>query len=228
MVMKDGECFEEGTYEELTTKDVNLASLIGEYMEIEDPDQIDELINEIRLETVINDDETQDQLDSVVVTDSKNIPLKEPSLPFTRTLSKSDAHEATINRIVELNSHTIQNLIINEQTISKMIERNNLTILGGAGKTRTMGTQVNRELNVTAKAVERNQLTIHSLNEREGMAPMIDSELKSKRKDSKVSFHVYLDYFQKSTGFGLTLLMIITFFFMATVRFFSGKFIDSH
>src|SRR5688572_17694310 len=134
MVMKDGECFEEGTYEELTTKDVNLASLIGEYMEIEDPDQIDELINEIRLENVIDEhDETQDQLDSVV-TDPKSIPLKEFSLPFTRTQSKSDAHEATINRIVELNSHTIQNININEQTISKMIERNNLTILGGAGK----------------------------------------------------------------------------------------------
>src|ERR1051325_1794948 len=116
MVMKDGECFEEGTYEELTTKDVNLASLIGEYMEIEDPDQIDELINEIRLEQVIDElDETQDQLDSIVVTDSKNTPNpKEHSLPFTRTLSKSDAHEATINRIIELNSHTIQNSNINE------------------------------------------------------------------------------------------------------------------
>src|SRR5436190_23722604 len=197
MVMKDGECFEEGTYEELTTKDVNLASLIGEYMEIEDPDQIDELINEIRLDKVIDEhDETQDQLDSVVITESKSTPL---SLPYTRTQSKSDANEFTINRIVELNSHTIQNSNINEQTISKMIERNNLTVLGGAGKTRMMGTQVNREFNITAKAVERNQLTIHSLNDREGISPMIDSD---RRKDFKISYHVYLDYFQKSTGFG--------------------------
>jgi hypothetical protein len=224
MVMKDGECFEEGTYEELTTKDVNLASLIGESMEIEDPDQIDELINEIRLETVI-DDETQDQLDSVVIADPKNAPS---SLPFTRTQSKSDANEATINRIVELNAHTIQNSNINEQTISKMIERNNLTVLGGAGKTRVMGTQVNRELNITAKAVERNQLTIHSLNEREGITPMFDSELKSRKKDPKISYRVYLDYFQKSTGFVLTLLMIGSFFFMATVRIFSGNFDNKH
>ncbi|EXX63324.1 P-loop containing nucleoside triphosphate hydrolase protein [Rhizophagus irregularis DAOM 181602=DAOM 197198] len=219
MVMKDGECFEEGTYDELITKDVNLASLIGEYMEIEDPDQIDELINEIRLEKVAEEIDESDGLESLVVADSKNNSnLKEYPLSFTRTQSKSEAHEATINRIVELNSHTIQNANINEQTISKMIERNNLTILGGAGKTRMMGTQVNRELNVTAKAVERNQLTIHSLNEREGITPIIDSD---RRKEPKVSLHVYLDYFRKSTGFSLTLLMIISFFLMAAVRFFS-------
>ncbi len=157
--MKDGKCFEEGTYEELTTNDVNLASLIGEYMEIEDPDQIDdiELISDIRLESV---DELQEPpLDVVVVSDSKN----GANLEYSPT----DANEATIHRLAELNSHT--NVNINEQTISKMIERNNLTVLGGAGKTRMMGAQVNRELNVTAKAVERNQLTIHSLNERDAM-----------------------------------------------------------
>ncbi|GET01001.1 multidrug resistance-associated protein 4 isoform X1 [Rhizophagus clarus] len=139
MVMKDGECFEEGTYDELTTKDVNLASLIGEYMEIEDPDQIDELINEIRLEKVAEELDESDGLESLMVADSRNNhTLKEYPLSSNRTQSKSDAHEATINRIVELNSHTIQNANINEQTISKMIERNNLTILGGAGKTRMM------------------------------------------------------------------------------------------
>ncbi|CAI2185406.1 19084_t:CDS:10 [Funneliformis geosporum] len=218
MVMKSGECFEEGTYEELTTKDVNLASLIGEYMEIEDPDQIDELINEIRLEPVM-DELDEPPLDSIYVTESKNGTNLEYSIPFTRTPSKSEANEATINRIAEINSHTMQ-ASINEQTISKMIERNNLTILGGAGKTRMMGTHVNRELNVTAKAVERNQLTIHSLNEREIM-PMIDSEPRSRRKEPKVGYRVYLDYFQKSTGFGLTFLMILSFFFMATIRFLS-------
>ncbi|CAG8563696.1 7307_t:CDS:10 [Funneliformis caledonium] len=219
MVMKGGQCLEEGTYEELTTKDVNLASLIGEYMEIEDPDQIDELINEIRLEPVI-DELDEPQLDSIYVTECKNATNLEFPLPFTRTHSKSEANEATINRIAEINSHTIQ-ASINEQTISKMIERNNITILGGAGKTRMMGTQVNRELNVTAKAVERNQLTIHSLNDREIITPMIDSEPRSRRKESKVGFRVYLDYFRKSTGFGLTFFMIILFFFMATVRFIS-------
>nr|CAG8514555.1 14497_t:CDS:10 [Entrophospora candida] len=56
MVMRDGECFEEGTYEELEKKDVNLASLVGEYMEIEDPDLIDELIGEIRLEPVLDEE----------------------------------------------------------------------------------------------------------------------------------------------------------------------------
>ncbi|CAJ0761611.1 2596_t:CDS:10, partial [Entrophospora sp. SA101] len=69
MVMRDGECFEEGTYEELEKKDVNLASLVGEYMEIEDPDLIDELIGEIRLEPVLDEemDNEPEELQSVVV-----------------------------------------------------------------------------------------------------------------------------------------------------------------
>ncbi|CAJ0826635.1 2238_t:CDS:10 [Entrophospora sp. SA101] len=210
MVMRDGECFEEGTYEELEKKDVNLASLVGEYMEIEDPDLIDELIGEIRLEPVLDEemDNEPEELQSVVVLNAMG-----------RTLTNTDADEQTISRIIEKNAHTIQNSSINEHTISQIIERNNLTVLGGAGRTRMMGNQVNRELNVTAKAVERNQLTIHSINEREDMSLMPDSE--TKRNEPKISWQCCVDYFNKSTGFTLTFLMILSFFLIAAVRIFS-------
>ncbi|CAJ0752734.1 11702_t:CDS:2, partial [Entrophospora sp. SA101] len=136
-----------------------------------------------------------------------------------RTLTNTDADEQTISRIIEKNAHTIQNSSINEHTISQIIERNNLTVLGGAGRTRMMGNQVNRELNVTAKAVERNQLTIHSINEREDMSLMPDSE--TKRNEPKISWQCCVDYFNKSTGFTLTFLMILSFFLIAAVRIFS-------
>ncbi|CAJ0909146.1 405_t:CDS:2, partial [Entrophospora sp. SA101] len=88
MVMRDGECFEEGTYEELEKKDVNLASLVGEYMEIEDPDLIDELIGEIRLEPVLDEemDNEPEELQSVVVLNAMG-----------RTLTNTDADEQTIS-----------------------------------------------------------------------------------------------------------------------------------
>src|SRR5947208_16051232 len=98
MVMKDGECIEEGTYEELKQKDVNVASLVGEYMEIEDPDLIDELIGEIRLEPVLDEemDSEPEELQSVVVEEDSgsNRPVATIDLNVIgRTLSNTDANE---------------------------------------------------------------------------------------------------------------------------------------
>ncbi|CAG8560785.1 11267_t:CDS:10, partial [Racocetra persica] len=224
IVMKNGECTEEGTYDELIKKDVSLASLINEYMEIEDPDQIDELINEIRLEPVhVDDDENVDDLDIVVTDYSRQINFSNNTnnhtLTLNRTISNTEANEHTISRIMELNIHTPQD--INERTISKVIERNNLAVLSGAGRTRVMGPKVNREMNFTAVAVEKNQLTIHSLNEREGIAPAIEFDARAKRKEFKAGFGVYLDYFRKSTGLGLSFLMMSLFFIMTAIRIFS-------
>ncbi|CAG8706574.1 22409_t:CDS:10 [Dentiscutata erythropus] len=217
IVMKNGECVEDGTYAELIEKDVSLASLINDYVEIEDPDQIDELINEIRLEPVPDEDNNIDDFDIIATDYSRDANLNN-SLSLNRTLSNTEVNEHTISRIIERNTHTSQD--INEITISKLIERNNLSVLSGAGKTRVMGPKVNREMNATAVAVEKNQLTIHSLNEREGIPPIIiDSE--ARKKDSKAGFNVYLDYFRKSTGLGLTFLMISLFFIMTAIRIFS-------
>ncbi|CAG8489567.1 4162_t:CDS:10 [Cetraspora pellucida] len=193
IVMKNGECIEEGTYDELIKNDVSLASLINDYVEIEDPDQIDELINEIRLEPFHGDDDDNiDDLDIVITDYSREInPINNNfnnSLALNRTISNTEANEHTISRIMELNIHTPQN--INEKTISKVIERNNLSVLSGAGRTRVMGPKVNREMNFTAVAVEKNQLTIHSLNERDGVTPIIEFEAKAtKKKEFKAGFN---------------------------------------
>ncbi|RKP06702.1 P-loop containing nucleoside triphosphate hydrolase protein, partial [Thamnocephalis sphaerospora] len=47
LIMSDGHCIEQGTYRELVAKDLNLATLIGESIEIEDPYLVDDLVEEI-------------------------------------------------------------------------------------------------------------------------------------------------------------------------------------
>ncbi|KAF9973931.1 hypothetical protein BGZ73_002800 [Actinomortierella ambigua] len=50
VVMKNGSVEAQGGFQELMASDVNLARIVDESMEIEDPDQIDELTSELRLE----------------------------------------------------------------------------------------------------------------------------------------------------------------------------------
>ncbi|CAG8541755.1 6472_t:CDS:10 [Ambispora leptoticha] len=137
MVMKDGSCDEQGTYEELIAKDVNLASLIGEYMEIEDPDQIDELIREVKK--------------------------------------------------------------------TAKIARHNTIQFGSKRPT----------------AIERNQLTIHSLNERDGIAFMNSDSRTKKPNEGEVDWKVYLEYLNKYTGFWGSFIVIFFFFLVQGVKLFS-------
>ncbi|ORY95166.1 hypothetical protein BCR41DRAFT_375894 [Lobosporangium transversale] len=57
IVMKAGSVEAQGTFDELMAKDVNLARIVEESMEIEDPDQIQELMSEVRLEPSAEGDE---------------------------------------------------------------------------------------------------------------------------------------------------------------------------
>ncbi|KAF9098810.1 Multidrug resistance-associated protein 4 [Mortierella sp. AD031] len=55
IVMKGGSVEAQGTFTELMAQDINLARIVDESMEIEDPDQIQELMNEVRLEPPVDD-----------------------------------------------------------------------------------------------------------------------------------------------------------------------------
>lgn len=59
IAMKAGSVEAQGTYEELMAQDVNFARIVQESMEIEDPDQIHELINEIRLEPTVEEEDDE-------------------------------------------------------------------------------------------------------------------------------------------------------------------------
>ncbi|KAF9384264.1 Multidrug resistance-associated protein 4 [Podila verticillata] len=59
IAMKAGSVEAQGTYDELMAQDVNFARIVQESMEIEDPDQMHELINEIRLEPTVEEDDDE-------------------------------------------------------------------------------------------------------------------------------------------------------------------------
>jgi len=222
MVIKDGTNVKEGTYEELI-KDVDLASLIGEYVEIEDPDQVDELLSSVQLEPS-NVEESSEELEAVVIVDAEDPSLERNSVQLG-DMPTPQADDPSVSKAIDRESQNLQGLNINERTLSTAIERHSTIVLSGAGKARIMGGLVNRELNATAMAVERNQLTIHSVTGRDGIAPMYDSGMKSRRgQDGNVGFKVYLDYMRYSTGLGMSIAVISLFFLVHALRIFGGTY----
>ncbi|CAO3569994.1 unnamed protein product [Mortierella alpina] len=84
IVMKGGSIEVQGTFAELMAQDVNLARIVDASMEIEDPDQIQELMSEIRLEPT---SETADA---------------DPSSPSSLLAEKGLDHQMTIPRTVTI------------------------------------------------------------------------------------------------------------------------------
>ncbi|KAF9120602.1 Multidrug resistance-associated protein 4 [Mortierella sp. 14UC] len=134
------------------------------------------------------------------------------------------ANEQTIHRIREMNAHTIQNQMINEQTISRMIERNQMTILGSMGQNRLTFSSL-----LVAWAVERNQLTIHSLSGREGgmlsggggRGERLDLGFGVKSRDVVSGWSVTKAYLRKGTGMGVSIAVALVFLATHGLRIFS-------
>ncbi|RUO96873.1 P-loop containing nucleoside triphosphate hydrolase protein, partial [Jimgerdemannia flammicorona] len=280
LVMENGICTEQGSYSTLLANDVNLASLIGDSIEIEDPSLIDEMMNEVRLEpgpsgvhrnstSAPNSARPSATLEEVrsegsihltvpgnpakrpasasrrpsstgVVT--MPITFREPDPPSRPSFHQPSPSEsmvqhdvATINRIIEQNSHTIQSMNITPQTIAQYVERTQLTILSGAGIPGTGGggetTRVvnNTDVNAMQKAIEKNQLTIHSLADVEvgPGAAILDPETglvvvrKQRRRKKATEFVLWWGYIKRKTGAMLGILMLVGFFLVWGVRVFS-------
>ncbi|KAI8360647.1 P-loop containing nucleoside triphosphate hydrolase protein [Mortierella sp. GBAus27b] len=275
IVMKNGSVEAQGTFSELMAKDVNLARVVEESMEIEDPDQIQELMSEIRLGTADDTDSAPpsnppisekaagksraslkrspssristsgsvdegEELNSISVHGRSSVrgnrvgSSTQPTMLPPRPLSGSGlgtsnnytaTNEQTIHRLRELNAHTIQNQMINEQTISKMIERNQMTILGSGPRQRVSPAPANREENAMARAVERNQLTIHSLTGREGGSSGRDERLDLgygvKSRGVVPGWSVAKAYLRKGTGMGMSMAVAMAFLITHALRIFS-------
>ncbi|KAF9905921.1 hypothetical protein EC991_001162 [Linnemannia zychae] len=115
IVMKGGSIEAQGTFTELMAQDVNLARIVDESMEIEDPDQIQELTNEVRLEPPVDDIGSG-------VTSPPTSPTSEKSinqpLPMSRTIGlshgntgkgRSSSDEKSLNN-TELSTVTVHGL----------------------------------------------------------------------------------------------------------------------
>ncbi|KAF9427097.1 hypothetical protein BGZ94_005480 [Podila epigama] len=93
IAMKAGSAEAQGTYDELMAQDVNFARIVQESMEIEDPDQVHELINEIRLEPPAEEDE--DDEDNGAGASSAHPPV-------SPTSEKMPDHQLTIPRSITI------------------------------------------------------------------------------------------------------------------------------
>ncbi|KAG0297659.1 hypothetical protein BGZ98_000528 [Dissophora globulifera] len=91
IVMKSGSIEVQGTFEELMAKDVNLARIVEESMEIEDPDQIQELLSEVRLEPTEEEDTNGGSA----------------SVPTSPTIEKSLDNRLTISRTVTIQRDSV-------------------------------------------------------------------------------------------------------------------------
>ncbi|ORX88735.1 P-loop containing nucleoside triphosphate hydrolase protein [Basidiobolus meristosporus CBS 931.73] len=139
------------------------------------------------------------------------------------TTNNTDANELTIHRLIELNARTATRAeatsSADEQTVVKIIERNQLTVIGGGAP--LMGQALpNRELNSMAKAIEQNQLTIHSLHHGVGgNSSEVEENETQAQKLSSITKYKY--YFQGSPGVTITIAVIVLFFVVHAVRTFS-------
>ncbi|KAG0021359.1 Multidrug resistance-associated protein 4 [Entomortierella chlamydospora] len=107
IVMKGGSIEAQGTFDELMANDVNLARIVEESMEIEDPDQIQELMSEIRLEPAMDDPDVGSGSSPVNPTTEKNLTIQRGT--FGRSLSgRFNSLGATDTGVEDLNSISVQ------------------------------------------------------------------------------------------------------------------------
>ena len=245
IVMKNGTCIESGTYQELLDKDVNFANLVGESVAIEDPYVVDDLVNEINFLPVLDDhevidggidrrslfeevDHDADELEladlnddspsrSAVDSHSQHtgavITFGETPKPPRIGPANVEANQATIHRIQAMNAHTSQSANINEFTLSRYIETRQMSVIDGYNPYQT--THHGPGL---ARAVERHQLTIHSLRH-EDEQMLYNGVPISSRKIRKVPMRkVYRSYLRRSTGIWVSAAVIVLFALVQSVR----------
>ncbi|KAF9183628.1 hypothetical protein BGZ51_003895 [Haplosporangium sp. Z 767] len=163
IVMKSGSVEAQGTFKELMAKDVNLARIVDTSMEIEDPDQIQELMSEIRLEPTI-DDHGEGPSSPTRLTTEKNFD-HQLSLPRTTTISRGESgrgyrfstDEKADNELSTITVRGLSNATKNGKMSSSVHNRPNLLAQRSHSMSGT-GTGISNNLSA-------NEQTIHRLRE---------------------------------------------------------------
>ncbi|KAJ3235760.1 hypothetical protein HDU81_000178 [Chytriomyces hyalinus] len=188
LVLKNGRLIEQGTFSELKAKKVNFSAWVNDYVPIDDDpqgllDQVSEIKLDMPAQGTIRGPSAVSHFANRLGSDISTTKARSPfgrqgpihkSSPLANTAnvitndvelsilagSTEEANSYTIKAIMELNNASVQNTQINEQTISKMIERNQLSVLAG-GPSRPPANFSNQD--PVTKAIEANQLTVHSM-----------------------------------------------------------------
>ncbi|KAG0056100.1 hypothetical protein BGZ83_006361 [Gryganskiella cystojenkinii] len=168
IAMKAGSIEVQGTFQELMEKDVNLARIVDESMEIEDPDQIHELTNEIRLEPSSDDENNAGTFASPAATPEK--PLDNHlTIPRTVTIQQPTNGKGSSARFPdyekrtegeELNNISVRGLANFARSVGSSSVNNRPNLLSTRSHSMTQAGSSNGDSNATA-----NEQTIHRLRE---------------------------------------------------------------
>lgn len=240
-VMKSGKCIEQGNYADLMASDVDLAALVGESIEIEDPNAIDDIHDdEVLLLSDLPNSEAATQLTlgpsaDAPAKDSPRVSVETSSQPTrpgpygnmpTVTFSRTNTIEKSSGANPDLNEITISRMIergaqgSNEEHISKILDRHQLSVLGGAGLAINTST-VQTENNALARAMERNQMTIHSLHYQDQFDDSdLDEEERLKQR-RRLRRRLYLRYFREAPGLYVTVLVTVLFMMVHAIRLYN-------
>ncbi|KAI9294503.1 hypothetical protein K502DRAFT_365790 [Neoconidiobolus thromboides FSU 785] len=272
-VMRSGKCTEQGKYEELMASDIDFAALVGESIEIEDPNGIDDVLGDDFLLSDLPNNENQRNSPEVLSSSNDNgngytnkplikivensgravnhnfMPKAEnskkedqveendnetkegnektfmPSVSFSRTntiekgnplATQAELNEITVSRMLERADMSGHNEIV-----SKIIDKTQMSVIGGAGLAINTST-VQTENNALARAMERNQLTIHSLHYQDNPDEddYLDEEERVKAR-RKLRRKLYLKYFKEGYGLTLTLITVIFSLFVHAIRIYN-------
>jgi ABC-type lipoprotein export system ATPase subunit len=161
IVMQAGKIIERGSYDEMKLRDVNFSGWVTDVIHIEDdPNGLFENVTEIRLDPITS------------MTPKSESPLsfspRPPSRKTTRrsplAVQKPINAETTpgIQQIIDLNSQSVQNTQLTEHNITKMIERGQNSIISGTLQ-RPPANFANQD--ILSRAIELNNLTVHSIHD---------------------------------------------------------------
>ena len=210
IVMADGKILDQGNYQDLKTRNVNLSTYVNDYYPIDDdPYGLLDQVNEIRLPTsrVFTRRRT-----SLFASSLGPSPL---STEITQALTQDDDPEAV--KSITRNPTTIQASTLNEKTISKIIERNQLSVLNSSSQRKPPINFSSQD--IVLSTIQQNSLTVHSEFDLDvGQTGQLDDEFMNQGSLNNNPLFYYDNYIKEKTGRFLAYSVVLIFFIVQGIR----------
>jgi ABC-type multidrug transport system ATPase subunit len=228
IVLSDGKCIEQGSYSELMAKNFNLANLVGDSIEIEDPYLVDDLVDVVAQDQPTNDQDisqnaTQDGTQTPASqSDGSNQPQANtgPAITFAPVEHPGRSNDYSMSNGAGDNAARVSGNPRNYSSANPQSPLNDgnmhtfhgqMTLMGGT----ILGTIGHN--NTWARALERNQLTIHSIHDLQGD----DSDIFGRDSSNGSSWKAYRMFANRTTGIPISLAICVFFVVVQGLRIFS-------
>ncbi|KAI8929067.1 hypothetical protein BC831DRAFT_547895 [Entophlyctis helioformis] len=234
LVLKGGKVVEQGTYQDLKSRNVNFSAWVSDYVHMDDdPTGLLDRMSEIRLDPQTSTNQAAKQISALRPPNPHSGPLahlsirsklktKPRSSPLALTqpiTAEKDAtettHQSTLRQIIELNAGTMQTSQLNEQTISKLIERSQTGVLTG-NTSRPPANFANQD--IVSRTIEANQLTVHSVHDFD-VAMTFEPGLLTEAAQERTFGLPYRQFLSERTGMTVGVVLIVGFFLAHMFRF---------